>query len=83
MALLNIFRVPVAITLLVLIIVIVPQVFSQTSLTVTVATDKPRYVPGEIVTIFGNVTDNEGDLVAGAAVSIEVNEPPIYVQLVS
>ena len=83
MSLLSTPKVAVAITLIVLTVMIVPQVFSQTFLVVTVATDKTQYVPGETVTIFGNVTDNQGNPVVGAAVSIEVNEPPIYVQLVS
>lgn len=83
MGLLNTLKVAADITLIVLIIMIVPKVFSQTFLVVTVATDKTEYVPGETVTIFGNVTDNQGNPVVGAAVSIEVNEPPVYVQLVS
>jgi hypothetical protein len=76
-------KVPVAIALLLLSITLMPQVFSQSSLTVTVDTDKMVYTPGETVTISGNVTDNQGNPVVGAAVSIEVNEPPIYVQLVA
>ncbi len=64
-------------------ILVLPQVFSQASLTVTVSTNQTQYAPGALVTIFGKVVDNQSNPVVGAAVSIEVNEPPIYVQLVS
>jgi len=64
-------------------ILLLPPVYSQSPLTVTVSTDKAQYSPGETVTIFGRVLDNQSNAVVGAAVSIEVNEPPIYVQLVS
>lgn len=50
---------------------------------VTVSTNQTQYTPGATVTIFGKVVDNQSNPVVGAAVSIEVNEPPIYVQLVS
>ncbi len=62
---------------------LLPQVFSQGSLTVTVSTNQTQYTPGDTVTIFGKVLDNQSNPIVGAAVSIEVNEPPIYVQLVS
>ena len=62
---------------------LLPQVFSQGSLTVTVSTNQTQYTPGDTVTIFGKVVDNQSSPIVGAAVSIEVNEPPIYVQLVS
>ena len=62
---------------------LLPQVFSQGSLTVTVSTNQTQYTPGDTVTIFGKVVDNQSNPIVGAAVSIEVNEPPIYVQLVS
>ncbi len=62
---------------------LLPQVFSQDSLTVTVSTNQTQYTPGDTVTIFGKVVDNQSNPIVGAAVSIEVNEPPIYVQLVS
>lgn len=52
-------------------------------MSVTVATNQTQYTPGETITIFGKVVDNQSNAVVGAAVSIEVNEPPIYVQLVS
>ncbi len=60
-----------------------PQVFSQGSLNVTVSTNQTQYAPGDTVSIFGKVVDNQSNPIVGAAVSIEVNEPPIYVQLVS
>lgn len=52
-------------------------------MTVTVSTNQTQYTPGDTVTIFGKVLDNQSNPIVGAAVSIEVNEPPIYVQLVS
>jgi len=81
--LLNISRTSVALAFLIFVFMILPQTFSQTFMTVTVSTDKAQYVPGETVTISGKVLDNQSNPVVGAAVSIEVNEPPIYVQLVS
>ena len=75
---LNISRTSAAIAFLIFVFMILPQTFSQTYMTVTVATDKTQYAPGETVTISGKVLDNQSDPVIGAVVSIEVDEPPIY-----
>jgi hypothetical protein len=80
---LNIPRKLVLLIVFVSAISLLPQVFSEGALTVTVSTNQAQYAPGETVTIFGKVVDNQSNPVVGAAVSIEVNEPPIYVQLVS
>jgi hypothetical protein len=73
----------ITITLIVFISMTVAQAFAQTAFTVTVTTDQQQYSPGQTVTISGKVSDPQNNPVVGAAVSIEVNEPPIYVQLVS
>jgi hypothetical protein len=60
-------------------------VASQPTLSITVSTDKPQYAPGESVSIFGAVRDNQNNPVSSAAVSIQVNDPSnnaIHVQLV-
>ena len=72
------------ISLLVLIsaLLLIPAVFSQNILVLTTSTDKAQYAPGETVTITGKVSDNQSNPIAGATVSIQVNDPPIHVQLV-
>ena len=44
-------------------------------LTLKLFTDKSTYSQGNLVTIFGNVTDGNGDPIQGEFVSIEVKDP--------
>jgi peptide/nickel transport system substrate-binding protein len=45
-------------------------------------TNKAEYNPGQTVTISGRVLDNESNPVAGASISIQVNDPPIRIDLI-
>ncbi len=63
-------------------VILVPLVSSQGSLSVTVSTDKSQYVPSENVRISGKVLDPQNNPVAGAGVSIQVGDPAVHVQLV-
>ena len=63
-------------------LLLLPSVLSQNTLVLTASTDKTQYTPGETVTITGKVSDNQSNPVAGATVSIQVDDPPIHVQLV-
>ena len=63
-------------------LLLIPAVFSQNSLVLTSSTDKAQYAPGETVTIIGKVSDSQSNPIAGASVSIQVNDPPIHVQFV-
>ena len=60
----------------------VPLVFSQGSLTVTVSTDRPQYLQGGTVNISGKVLDSQNNPVAGATISIQVGDPPMHIDLV-
>lgn len=68
--------------LLVSLLLAVPLVFSQGSLTVTVSTDRPQYLQGGTVNISGKVLDSQNNPVAGATVSIQVGDPPMHIDLV-
>jgi len=68
--------------LLVSLLLAVPLVFSQGSLTITVSTDKPQYLQGGTVNISGKVLDSQNNPVAGATVSIQVGDPPMHIDLV-
>jgi hypothetical protein len=67
---------------LVCLLLAVPLVFSQASMTITVSTDKPQYLQGETVNISGKVLDSQNNPVAGATVSIQVGDPPMHINLV-
>jgi hypothetical protein len=59
---------------------------TQSTLAITVSTNKSQYSPGEIVTVQGKVTDSQNNPVSGARVAIQVNDPGnnvVHVQLVS
>ena len=68
--------------LLVSLLLAVPLVFSQGSLTLTVSTDRPQYLQGGTVNISGKVLDSQNNPVAGATVSIQVGDPPMHIDLV-
>jgi hypothetical protein len=68
--------------LLVSLLLAVPLVSSQGSLTVTVSTDRPQYPQGGTVNISGKVLDSQNNPVAGATVSIQVGDPPMHIDLV-
>jgi hypothetical protein len=68
--------------LVVSLLLAVPLVFSQGSLTVTVSTDQPHYLQGGTVNISGKVLDSQNNPVAGATVSIQVGDPPMHIDLV-
>ena len=61
---------------------LVPFVYSQGSLSITLSTDKTQYEPGETVRISGKVLGSQSNPVVGAAVSIQVGDPPLHVDLV-
>jgi hypothetical protein len=66
-------------------LVLLPSVASQPALSISVSTEKPQYSPGDSVSIFGTVKDNQGNPISGATVSIQVNDPnsnTIHIQLV-
>jgi hypothetical protein len=66
-------------------LILLPSVASQLALSISVSADKPQYSPGESVSIFGTVKDNQGNPISGATVSIQVNDPSsnaIHIQLV-
>ena len=63
-------------------LLLIPAVFSQNTLVLTASTNKTQYAAGETVTITGKISDNQSNPIAGATVSIQVNDPPIHVQLV-
>ena len=63
-------------------LILIPTVFAQNSLVLTASTDKAQYAPGETVAISGKVSDNQSNPVAGASVSLQVNDPPIDILLV-
>ena len=68
------------------ILILVSPVVAQFGLSITVSTDKPRYTPGETVSISGEVRDNQSKPILGAEVSIQVNDPGnniVQVQLLS
>jgi archaellum component FlaF (FlaF/FlaG flagellin family) len=56
-------------------LIIVPLASSQTTLVVTASTDKNQYVPFETIAVFGRVTQGQNNLVPGAGVSVQVNDP--------
>jgi hypothetical protein len=68
--------------LVISVLLVAPLVFSQGSLSITVSTDKAQYVQGETVGISGKVLDSQSNPVAGASVSIQVGEGPLYSNLV-
>jgi len=57
------------------ILLLLPLAYSQSAMTVSAATNKPQYTPGENVTITGRALDNQSNPVVGAGVSIQVNNP--------
>lgn len=67
-------------------LIFIPVASSAGSLSVTVATNKPQYSPGDVVSVSGKVQDSQSNAVAGAIISIQVNNPSgesIYVQTVN
>ena len=64
------------------VLLLIPPVSSQGSLSVTVFPDKAQYAPSETVRISGKVLDSQNNLVVGAGVSIQVGDPAVHVQLV-
>jgi len=73
---------PIALLALLLFI---PAAYSIGNLSVTAATNKQQYSPGDGVSVSGKVQDDQSNPVSGATVSIEVDDPkgPIYAQSVS
>lgn len=54
---------------------LIPLVSSQSTLVVTVMSNKSQYLPGEAVTILGRVTDGQNNPMMGVIISIEVDGP--------
>jgi hypothetical protein len=66
-------------------LVLIPPAIAQSSLTLSVSTDKTQYSAGETVSLSGKVQDNSNNPVMGATVSIEVDDPqgkPVDVHLI-
>lgn len=61
-------------------LIFIPAASSAGSLSITVATNKPQYSPGDVVSVSGKVQDSQSNAVAGAIISIQINNPPAYVQ---
>jgi hypothetical protein len=61
---------------------LVPAVHAQNSIVLSASTDKSQYNPGDTVVISGKVLDNQSNPVAGASVSLQVDDPPIHISLV-
>ncbi len=63
----------------------IPTAYSIGNLSVTAATNKQQYSPGDVVSVSGKVQDDQSNPVSGATVSIEVDDTkgPIYAQSVS
>lgn len=63
------------------ILLVLPLAYSQSSLSITVSTNKTQYFRGETVTISGRILDSQGSPIAAASVSIQVGDPPIHPNL--
>jgi hypothetical protein len=79
---------PRKLTLIALLVILLstPAAYSAGNLSVTVTTNKEQYSPGEAVTVTGKVVDSQNNPVAGATVSIQIDDPshsPIYAQAVA
>lgn len=61
---------------------LVPLAASQGTLSITVYSDKTQYSLGENVRIFGKVADSQGTPVLGSGVSIQVGDPPTFIEVV-
>ncbi len=63
-------------------LLLVPLAASQGALSITVSSDKTEYPLGETVNIFGKVADSQGTSTLGVGVSIQVGDPPTFIEVV-
>jgi len=75
-------REPVKLALVIVLCLLVPVVHAQTQLTLSASTDRTQYNPGDTVIVSGKVLDSQNNPVAGASVSIQVDDPPIHISLI-